>query len=85
MQHRRLIRAGTENPTLARTLRHQLACAQAEFDTLTGAPLTDSDQCREHVRSHCNQLAGAQAELDTFASESREDQGDGTPFLPFST
>ena len=41
MQRRRLVRAATENPALAHTLRHQIACAQAEIDALTGGSPED--------------------------------------------
>lgn len=85
MQHRCLVNAGTENPTLARTLRHQIACAQAEFDALAGASRNDAGESPALVHSHCRQIARAQAELDALTGESPEEEGDGLPFLPFST
>lgn len=85
MQHRRLIKAGTENPTLAQTLRHQIACAQAEFDVLAGASRKNAGESPALVHSHCRQIALAQAELDVLTGESRVEEGDAIPFLPFST
>lgn len=41
MQQRRLVKAGPDNPMLAHTLRHQIACAQAELDALGGEPRED--------------------------------------------
>ena len=85
MQQRRLIQAGTANPTLAHTLRHQIDCAQAEFDALARAFWTDPGGSSTLVHSHCHQIARAQAELDALTGESREDKRDAIPFLPFST
>ena len=85
MQHRRLARAGTDNPTLVHTLRHQLACAQAEFDALAGVSGKEADERPVLVHSHCRQIARAQAELDALSGEPGDDEGDAIPFLPFST
>lgn len=85
MQHRRLIQAGTENATLARTLRHQIACAQAELDAFACASRNDAGGSAARVHSHCRQIARTQAELDALTGESREEDGDAIPFLPFST
>ena len=59
MQHRRLAKAGTDNPTLAHTLRHQLACAQAELDALAGVSRKKADVRPALVHSHCRQIARA--------------------------
>ena len=37
MQRRRLLGAGGANPALTRTLRHLIACAEAELDVVAGA------------------------------------------------
>lgn len=85
MQHRRLAKATTDNPTLVHTLRHQLACAQAEFDALAGVSRKEADERPVLVHSHCRQIARAQAELDALVGEPGDDEGDAIPFLPFST
>lgn len=85
MQRRRLVQEGTDNPTLVHTLRHQLACAQAELDVLAGVTRTETGDGPALVHSHCRQIARAQAELDALAGESRDEEGDGIPFLPFAT
>ena len=85
MQQRRLVKAGPENPMLALTLRHQIACAQAEFDALAHASRTDSGDSSVLVHSHCQQIARAQAELDALGGESREDGHAAVPLAPFST
>ena len=85
MQHRRLVKAGTDSPVLVHTLRHQLACAQAEFDALAGVSRIETGESSAPVHSHCRQIARAQAELDALGGESREDEVDAIPFLPFST
>ena len=85
MQHSRLAKAGTDNRTLVHTLRHQLACAQAEFDALAGVSRKETDERPALVHSHCRQIARAQAELDALGGESEDDEGDRITFLPFST
>ena len=85
MQRRRLVRAGTENPTLAHTLRYQIACAQAEFDVLAGESRMDADMDTALARSHCHPIARAQAELDALVAKSYEEEGDAMQFLPAST
>ena len=85
MQQRRLVKAGSGNPMLADTLRHQIACAQAEFDALAHATWTDSGESSVPVHSHCRQIARAQAELDALGGESREDERGAMPFVPFPT
>ena len=83
-QQRRLTRAGSEHPTLANTLRHQIACAQAELDALAGASGTNAGRNPPLAHSHCHRIARAQAELDALAGASRDQEGDTMPFLPFS-
>ena len=85
MQHRRLAEVGTDNATLVHTLRHQLACAQAEFDALADVSRKEADERPALVHSHCRQIARAQAELDALGGESADDERGGIPFLPFST
>lgn len=85
MQRRRLTRAGNENPILAHSLRHQIACAQAELDALAGASPTEPAEISAFVHSYCHQIARAQAELDALAGESREDERDTMAFPPLST
>lgn len=85
MQRRRLTRAGTENPILAHSLRHQIACAQAELDALAGAAPTEPAEISAFVHSHCHQIARAQAELDALAGESREDERDAMALPPLTT
>ena len=85
MQQRRLMEAGTENPTLARTLRHQIACAQAEFDALACTSRMRPERTPAPEHTHSRTIAPAQAEFDALVGEPREDEGDALPFLPFST
>ena len=85
MQQRRLVGAGPENPVLAHTLRHQIACAQAEFDALARASRTDSEESSALVHSHCHQIARAQAELDALGGKPREDERDAVPLVSFPT
>ena len=85
MQQRRLIDTGSDNPTLANALRHQIACAQAEFDALAGASRRDAGESPAPVHSHRHPIARAQAELDALTGKSHEDEGEALPFLPFST
>ena len=85
MQQRRLARAATDHPALVHTLRHQIACAQAEIDALTGIARKEEDERPVLVHSHCRKTARAQAELDAFAGEPGDDAGNAIPFLPFST
>ena len=85
MQQRRLVKAGPENPVLAHTLRHQMACAQAEFDALARASRTDSGESSVLVHSQCHQIARAQAELDALGGEPREDERDAVSLVPFPT
>ena len=84
-QQRRLAGAGPENPVLAHTLRHQLACAQAEFDALVRASRADSGEGSALVHSHCHRIARAQAELDALGGEPREGGRDAEPLVAFPT
>lgn len=85
VQQRRLVRAGTENATLVHTLRHQIACAQAEYDALAGSSRTEPAESPAFVHAHFHRIARAQAELDALAGESHEDERDASPLLPVST
>ena len=85
MQQRHLIEAGNENSTLAHTLRHQMTCAQAEFTALANASWPEAEERPALVHARCHHIERAQAELDALTVESREDEGDRTPNLPFST
>jgi len=72
-QQRRLAKAGSENPMLAPTLRHQIAYAQAEFDALAHASRADSEESTILVHSHRHQIARAQTDhaSGTIANESK--------------
>ena len=85
MQHRRLIKAGTESSTLVQTLHHQIACAQAEFDVLASASRSGAGGGASLVHSHRRRIACAQEESDSLTEISREEESGGIPFLPFST
>ena len=85
MQQRRLVKAGSDNPMLAHTLRHQIACAEAEFDALAHASRTDPRESSVLVHSHCHQIARAQAELDALGGEPREGERDAVPLVSFPT
>ena len=85
MQQRRLVKAGPGNPMLTDALRHQIACAQAEFDALTRASRADPGESSTLVHSHCRQIARTQAELDALGGGPREDECGAMPFVPFST
>ena len=85
MQQRRLVEAEPENPMLARTLRHQITCAQAEFDALAHAFRTGPREGSVLVRSRCHHVAPAPAEQDALGDESREDKRDAMPLVPVST
>ena len=85
MQQRRLINAGTENPTLAHLLRHQIACARAELDAFACAAYMDAGETPSLSHACCHRLEHAQAEPDALMSESPVDEGVAASLLPFST
>ena len=66
-------------------IRHQIACAEAEFDALAHASRTDPRESSVLVHSHCHQIARAQAELDALGGEPREDKRDAVPLVSFPT
>lgn len=82
MQHRRLAGAGSANPVLAHVLRHQLACAEAEFEALarpSGGAVSPSGG----IEALMFTIAGAQAELDAPARENRTGGREVSPPFPF--
>ena len=84
-QQRRFGEAGSENPTLAHTLRHQIVCAQAEFDALAHASRAGSEENTTPFRSPCHRIACAQAELDAPGGQPREDERDAVPLVSCPT
>ena len=82
MQHRRLAGAGSANPVLARVLRHQLACVEAEFEAIA-KPSGGAVSPYGGIEVLMSTIAGAQAELDAPARESRTVGRDGSPPFPF--
>ena len=82
MQHRRLVAAGSENSTLAHALRHQIACAQAEFDAIADGFRAEGTE--RSVIARCPPVARTDVEPDVPAGERGSDEVDAIPFLPFS-
>ena len=86
MQQRRFVKAGPDNPALAHTLDHQIACAQAEFDALAHASRADSGQNTVLAPSHRHPIARApQAESDAPGGEPRENERDTVPLVSCPT
>ena len=83
MQQRRLVAAGGENSTLAHTLRHQIACAQTEFDVIADGFRPQGGESSAPAR--CQPVARTEFEPDVPVGEGGAEQGDAIPFLPFSS
>lgn len=82
-QHRRLVAAGGEDSTLAHALRHQIACAQAEFDAMADGFRAEAGESPTPVR--CQPVARTDVERNVTAGERSAEEGDAIPFLPFSS